>query len=201
MPTGTWITWCDTSGTSTNITITADSTWNHWNDNATTATGGTDTVWITWNADGTGDTLNVPYITSPYVDQRTPEQIAADEARWAAERAELKRRADEELQKQREAIAKAKRLLESMLAKEQREQLERDQFFEVIAKNSRRRYRIRRGTHGNVKLLDDAGKEVVSYCAQPHGVPTEDSMLAQALQIEHDEDTFLRVANARRLTA
>jgi hypothetical protein len=110
---------------------------------------------------------------------------------------ETQRRVAEAAKAHADAIARARALLVSMLDVKQRKQYERERFFEVVARGSRRRYRIREGTHGNVRLLDDSGKEVTSYCAQPLGVPVGDSMLAQALMLEHDEDAFLRVANAR----
>lgn len=103
--------------------------------------------------------------------------------------------------KRKEARDKARQLLVAMLNLKQREQLARDRFFDVVAHGSKRRYRVHEGTHGNVRLLDDTDREVVRYCAQPNGVPTEDAMLAQKLQLEHDEDAFLRIANATRLIA
>ena len=182
----TWLAWTGDTGTAATI---SDTTWLLW----TTS----DTSTSSWSSNGTWQ----GWITYAYVDERTDEQKAADEARWAAEHAETQRKANEALERQRAATDRAKKLLASMLTKQQREQLQRDRFFEVIAKASRRRYRIRYGTHGNVKLLNDKGEEVISYCGQPNGVPTEDAMLAQKLQIEHDEDTFLRLANATRLQA
>lgn len=93
-------------------------------------------------------------------------------------------------------IVRARALLDSMLTPDQQAQLQRDHFFVVEAPRTRNRYRIRYGTHGNVRLLDKHNREIRKYCAQPLDVPTEDSMLAQKLMIETDEDAFLRVANA-----
>lgn len=58
-----------------------------------------------------------------------------------------------------------------------------------------RRYRIDRGTHGNIREVDAAGRSIARFCAQPSGVPVADSMLAQKLALEADEAAFLRVAN------
>jgi hypothetical protein len=64
---------------------------------------------------------------------------------------------------------------------------------------SGRRYRIERRTHGNVVLYDERGREVRRLCAQPHGVPVDDAVLAQKFQLEADEAAFLRVANATEI--
>jgi len=164
------------------------STWRTW---TTDNTGSTAAVWITWSAATTGSTT---VITSQFA-VRTPEPITA------AERERMAAQAADYAEQRRKAIACARALLLAMLTHQQREQLQRDQFFEVIAKHSKRRYRIRQGTHGNVRLLDDAGREVVRYCGQPPGVPEDDAMLAQKLQLEHDEAEYLRRANATPLRA
>jgi hypothetical protein len=190
----------------TNSTVTSTATWTNWT-TTTATTAGNDTTWVLWtDATSSATTtmtwsgwINSDNVYKPI--ERTPEQRAEDERRWTTERAENARRAAVAAEDRRKACETARRLLVSMLSHQQHEQLQRERFFEVIGRNTKRRYRIREGTHGNVRLLDEAGREVTSYCGQPNGVPTEDSMLAQKLQIEHDEDAFLRVANARRLTA
>lgn len=197
-----WYSWCDGTGTSaagatTAITaITTGNCWQTWTTSDATSNG--NAIWINWtavNLTGLAGTtaVSVGGVAKPYVDPRTPEQKAA--AADAAQLVEQQRHADQ----RRKAIACARALLLAMLDQQQREQLQRDRFFEVIAKHSKRRYRIRQGTHGNVKLLDDQGREVVSYCGQPPGVPEDDAMLAQKLQIEHDEGEYLKRANATRV--
>jgi hypothetical protein len=176
--------------------------WQTWTTSGTTnITSGAATAWLTWTTAGTGDNIagNTIVIGEPYVDRRTAEQRVADEARWAAEREAGARRAAAAEAVRVAARDRARALLLSMLDQKQKEQLQRDRFFEVIARGSKRRYRIREGSHGNVKLLDDKGREVVSYCGQPANVPVEDSMLAQKLQIEHDEVEYLKRANATQL--
>jgi hypothetical protein len=189
-----WQTWCDSTAS------TAVTTWGDWCDTSTNAaTAASTAVWITWTTSGTatGNTAVTTYHPQPFVDNRSAEQKAADEARWVAERAEVARKAEIAAAERKAAIEKARALLLSMLSVKQREQYQRDRFFEVIGQHTRRRYRVRQGTHGNVRLLDDKGREVTSYCAQPSGVPDEDAMLAQALMLEHHEQDFLKVANAR----
>lgn len=94
------------------------------------------------------------------------------------------------------AREKARTLLLKLLTTEQKDQLEKLRYFEVIAGASRRRYRIREGIAGNIRLVDPEGREVTQYCCHPAGLPIEDVMVAQKLQIEHDEEEFLRLANA-----
>lgn len=213
-----WLGWCDATNTSTNITI--DSAWDYWIDEGTTATAVTatssDTAWRVWTStgtttdvcetwiswttdDGTTAGTNLRPQTVRAIDVRTPEQIAADDARRQAERERIAARAAQAAEERRRACERAHALLVAMLDVKQREQYERDRFFEVISRHSKRRYRVRQGTHGNVRLLDEHGAEVVRYCAQPLGVPDEDAMLAQKLMLEHEEDSFLRVANQTRL--
>lgn len=192
-------TYCLTTGAATDST--AATTWSGWNDYDTSMTGGA--VWLQWHADAT----NTATTASTMICWHTwiavggaeltnivpaPEVIAQRDAVWRREAAERQAERD----KVRE---KAWKLLLSMLDKQQKDQLERDRFFDVVARNSRRRYRIHHGTHGNVRLLNDVGKEVTRYCAQPNNVPAEDAMLAQKLMLEHEEDQYLKVANATRI--
>jgi hypothetical protein len=206
--TGCWYTWCDHGGTSASTALTTaaniNGVWTSWTTsgttNLTTACSTVNTIWLTWTEAGTtssGITSNVA--PGRYVDARTPDQRAADEARYAQQLEQETRRLADANAKHQAASERARTLLLSMLEVHQREQLQRDKFFEVIARHSKRRYRIRQGTHGNVRLLDAQGREVTRYCGQPSGVPTEDCMLAQKLQIEHDEEAFLRAANASRV--
>lgn len=209
-PTVVWTQWATVDdGTCGTITCSSTcDTWTTWTTVSATSAITTNTVWVTWaGAVATDDpswgywVTEAPITATAYWDRRTPEQRAADEARYAAERERVAARAAQAAEARAAARDRARALLLSMLDVKQRETLERDQFFEVIARDSRRRYRIRQGTHGNVRLLDDTGREVTRYCAQPTGVPDEDAMLAQKLMIEHEEQSFLRVANATRLTA
>lgn len=171
------------TGTSNGTGLSA---WPSWIETA--ATGATTNVWITWTA---GGTTNVYQPTTAY--QPTAADLAAREARETAQRVEMARRQDVD--------ARAEALLRSLLTPAQRAQFDRDRHFDVIARGSQRRYRLHYGSHGNVKLLDPAGREVVSYCGQPGGVPVADILVAQKLQIEADEAAWLKAANARRIAA
>lgn len=186
-----WADWCDTTGTSTDT-----ATWTTWTASSTSATTAPWVVWATSSTATTSDVTWTGWVTTgnSVVYRVTPEQSDA-------ERQRIRERAAAAEAERKAARDRARQLLLSMLDVRQREQLEREQFFEVITNHSRRRYRIRQGTHGNVRLVDETGREVTSYCAQPLGVPDEDAMLAQKLMLETDEEAFLKVANARRLAA
>jgi hypothetical protein len=174
--------------------------WPAWNETVTTAT--TAAIWNVWTDISTttptvtGSTL---YEVRPvhYLGQRvTPEQREAAQAL-------AERRAAETLRIEGEkklARQKAQALLEQHLDEAQRAQLRANGFFELtaISKNGeRRRYRIHRGRHGNVRRLDEQGREVKRYCIHPMiACPDEDTMLTQKLWLENDEELFLRTANA-----
>lgn len=127
-----------------------------------------------------------PVVFAPLTPEQQELQAAAAQARIDAAHARQAKLAH--------ADKRAERLLLMMLSKEQRESYEKKRYFDVIAGQSKRRYRLHHGSHGNVKLMDGE-REVISYCAQPDNVPLGDSMLAQKLQIECDESAFLKVAN------
>ena len=114
------------------------------------------------------------------------------------EQEELQRQLAEETKRRREAKARAKKLLVQHLTPEQQRSLDERGYFDIGVAG--KTYRIRQGTHGNVRLVEN-GRETVSFCAQPDGVPDEDAMLAQKFALETDEAMFLRIANARRLAA
>ncbi len=207
--------WCDqtTAGTSLSTGVT---NYGGWCDQTTGGTGAMNLAWYAWQ--GTGVSSNATTITTAnaanvwiswitadttvgstiirapavHVDGRTPEEIAAFNAR-----------AREEGDRHRAAATaardKAWALLLSMLDVKQREQLQTQRFFDVIARHSKRRYRIEKGAHANVLLVDDQGRPLTRYCGQPGGIPEGDVMLAQKLQIEYDEPEYLRHANGSRV--
>lgn len=200
-----WTEWTSSTCTTTNITYTATSdTWSAWTSGTTTTTSGTWTIWV--NGDGGTGSNNSTWgywcTGSGTVTVQAPVQETEESRRRREAAREAAQAREAAAQAEREAAhARARLLLMSMLSEAQRQQYEKDRFFEVIGQHTRRRYRIHHGTHGNVKLLDDQGREVVSYCGQPNGVPTEDAMLAQKLQIEYDENEYVRLSNATRLRA
>lgn len=152
-------------------TTASSCAWQEWN-----------TTWTTWQGSTNSTSTNyvwqawngvyVPAITQIYTPPRTPEQ--------------------------EEAETKAEQLLREHLTEEQAASLDKKDAFLVSVKSGRR-YKIKRGTHGNVREVDAQGKEIRSFCIQPADVPTADAMLAQKLMLEHDENGFHLIANARAI--
>lgn len=116
------------------------------------------------------------------------------EARWKTEQEAIRKQEAERARIRAEADGRAMELLKSCMTQEQWESLCAVGFFYVKAKSGRK-YRIDRGTHGNVKVVDKDNKVIERLCIQPGGVPVGDSMLAQKLLIETAEDVFRRHAN------
>lgn len=100
------------------------------------------------------------------------------------------------LAEEHRATERARALLYSALTPDQQRSLAQRNYFDLNING--KTYRIKQGTHGNVRLVQ-GGVETMLYCAQPPNVPAEDAMLAQKLMLECDEQAFLRVANARVL--
>lgn len=169
-----------TSGSfpTTNTVSTMCDTWIAWTADSTAAT--TTTTWDYW-VDGTG-----------YTPAKLTENQIRENNRIQTERE--KRYLVEK--KQRElAINRAKALLLSSLTEEQAQQYDKDKSFIVIGHKTKRKYRVRHGRAGNVDLLD--GNRVRHrLCAHPElNVPDQDTMLAQKLMIECNEEHFLNLAN------
>jgi len=189
-----WQVWNDVTVTSASTTLNV---WPQWNQvlgatNATVTTTGTDIAWRQWIVNmGTGAAVQVNQTHARVTPRKKTEAEVREELRqqelWKKQ--ELERQAKEALAKQN-----AERLLLAHLSEEQREQLKRERAF-TLHLPSGRKYRIGRGTHGNVQLLDESGQPIRRYCAQPPGVPVDDAVLAQKLALETDEEGFLRVAN------
>lgn len=93
------------------------------------------------------------------------------------------------------ANTRAEALLIEHLSPQQAEELRLRGHFHVRLLSGRR-YRIRRGQHGNVCEVDGRGQAIRSLCVQPVGyLPDADAMLAQKLWLETDEAALLRTAN------
>jgi len=97
-----------------------------------------------------------------------------------------------------EAIARGEALLLSLLDEAQQASYRRDGCFEVIGSHGTR-YRVTRGTSGNILWIASNGDVGGRLCAHPtmeeQWLPTADVMLAQMLALTTDEREFLRVAN------
>lgn len=189
--------------------------WGAWTANVTSAsttlTGGHpygSTVWTAWNENRTPG--GIDFASREEVQRYAARRPVAnaDVRRWreleAAQRIRedgLRAKLVEETRLRLQADARAEKILREHLTDEQRRDLDEKSFFyleSIEAGGARRKYRIDKGTHGNVKVLDDEGKKVVgSYCVQPVGVPVADAMLAQVLHLRHDPEGFKKAANFR----
>jgi hypothetical protein len=182
------------AGNATTGTVTYPVTWQLWNNQYTTAiqipeangTAFQQPVWGNWNlqyvqAGNLTATVNLG-VLRPRIDteQRIYQALDAH---------------DEWQRKYAAAAEKAEALLRSVLDEDQQRELQEKNHFHVVTRKGNV-YQIRRGTHGNVKLIDPTSKKPkYSYCIQPDGVPAADAMAAQKLALEADEDSFLRIAN------
>lgn len=203
--------------------ITAATTWPMWNASYSVTTSSSAavngsillTTWANWAASYTTNTTSLTtntwsqWVEFEYVQQGVARNAMPRNAKPSDE--EVRRRLEQEKRWREEAAAReaakrlaearAEKLLVDSLTAEQREDLSKKGCFYLTALSKdgkARKYRIDRGTHGNVKLLDEKGSIEGSYCAQPQGVPVADSMLAQKLMLETNEAEFRRVANFRR---
>jgi len=142
-------------------------------------------IWTSWN---TALIHATNHVVRHFQQPITPEQRAADREAYV--------RAEGERAKARE---KAEILLREHLLPKQKEELSLHGHFhvEIIARSGeRRRYRIERGRSRNIKQVTADGRIIKTLCAHPvMDVPDADTMLAQKLYLEAEEDEFLRIAN------
>lgn len=147
-------------------------------------TSSSSTAWNTFYSNG--------QIRPPY--QRTQQEID-DARRIEARRVEETRQRTSERDT---ASQRAKDLLMTLLNEQQRESYEHTCSFEIIGSLGTR-YRINRGTNGNVEWLTPDGESGGRLCAHPtmveHWLPMPDVHAAQMLALMTDEAAWLRLAN------
>ena len=181
-----WVTW------NVNYTVTSSIT------TTTNASGAYTVTWSAWNgllnasavtAYGTAQAQN--YRPAP----ETEEQKQLRATRYAEQVAAAKL-AQEELDKAR---ARAEKLLRENLSAAQLAELVADNHFTLRTlqpDGSQRIYRIKRGRSRNIQEINEAGAVLRRLCAHPvEDVPDADTMLAQKLWLEADEEAFRRIAN------
>lgn len=169
-----WTYWSGTSSTSSTTYTSTTETWSNWIAVYETTTG-----------------RLVRHVEPPPQQILTAEQIRAQDERMAQYRREAAARQAE----RDKAIETARRLLMENLTPEQLEQFKRDQSFVVVGRNHRR-FRIREGRSANVDVINPDGRISHRLCAHPQEqVPDFDTMLAQKLMLEHDDEHFMRLAN------
>lgn len=118
---------------------------------------------------------------------------AEQRERWRREEQERREAEAKRQAEVHEAKRKAEVLLTSCLSKQQREEYAARGCFHLHVGDEV--YRIEKGSHGNVKLIDKDGKVKRSFCVQPRGVPDGDAMLAQKLLLETDKKRFYELSN------
>lgn len=202
----TWVDWNNAYSSAydtTGYTLTSNSVrlhkvqWQAWNAGTIATTN--DYTWKTW-AQGTNSYAYTRRIVTPYVDTRSPEQIAADQAA-AAVRAE-ERRIAAEARRQEAAFAqeRAEELLTAHLTPEQLAEWKEKEQIHVVSPRGRR-YCIRKGRAHNVFEVDQRGRRVKELCGHvSESVPNADNVLAQKLAIELMEEQFLATCNVWDLT-
>ena len=179
-------TWDNASSFSTTSTTTG-ATWIDWNSNQnTSASASMALVWNKWTtSSGTTD-------SSGSIGYREP----------TAEEHEATRLANEERERQqKEAEARAEKILDENLNEEQRKVYAERKVVPITTAKGRK-YLIKKGRTGNVYRLDEHGREVEKFCIHPDEmVPDQDTMLAQLLWLRWCEEEFLRIANVTKLAA
>lgn len=213
----TAVTYAISTATTTGGALLIDDAWTNWNNlrmaliHQGTTTGGT---WNVWCDDAHHQQIRQNTLAWANWHQQRAEaeeqirQVLADDRRLREATPEEARTAIERhRQEQARRVAEldaANRRAEDLLRRELTEEQIRDLdkkgcfYLETVQPDgARRRYRIDRGSHGNVKRLDAKGSIIESLCIQPRGVPDADAMLAQKLWLETDEPTFRKIANIR----
>lgn len=155
------------------------------------------TIWCEQSITSSSSSPNITYYPSEVIwhnwTQADIERLNEEQRRVAEEG---QREAEQRAALRKAAQERAKLLLVANLKEDQRRDLDTKRHFIVHSKSGERRYRIRQGRTGNVDLLNAAGAVVAKFCIHPAVLcPDEDTMLAQKLMIETDEDGFLLTAN------
>lgn len=172
------------------------SVWNDWVFN--TSGSATSVIWSRWNERHTTDCTTDGFLAGSNIIRPRYAPSAPERAAEAA--AAAARNVERGLARIREvetAELRAEGLLQEHLTERQKYDLSTKGHFDVVNFKSKRHYRIRRGRAQNVFLLDGpGGREVKRLCCHPNErVPDADTMLAQKLLIEFNEELFLKTAN------
>lgn len=187
---GTWVTWVSNmTSSSTAFTASTYNPWLTWTASAVTYANSAAVSTATWNS------WSVAPVQARYVTPvETAEQRVARELRTRQERETWAAQDKVRREARRIAISKADDLLESVLSQVQREQLQKESGF-LVRGQSGVVYRVRRGRSINVDEIAGNGEVVRTHCAHPSmDVPDGDTMVAQKLMLECDEQEFLRIA-------
>lgn len=203
-----WAAWNQNYTTGTCNTCTSSSTFglDTWIVSQTTTNTLNHVVWDVWN--DRADRIQAAGAEAERIRRYSRRQLTEEELLVELER-EKRLREEAELRalKLEQANARAEKLLRACLSDQQIEDLEKKNCFyvEVAGREGKKeRYRIDRGSHGNVKQIDETGSIIRSFCIQPPGVPIPDVMLTQKLYLEASDETrndFWKTANITELKA
>lgn len=176
----TWLQW---TGTTTSTQVSVRDIWDFWNQ---TQTGTASTIWQAWNSTSSGGPVVLPTVPAREV---SPE-----------EQERLRVRAAERTRMFNEAKARARTLLLDVLDQKQRAEFARHGSFTVETKDGTRLYRLRPNS-APVRIKGEDGSQW-SYCIHPEDsrYPAEDVTAALKLLLESDEERFLQIANASRVS-
>lgn len=193
-----WQGWVSVTTNATTAATTAACTysdaWQGWQ-YAGTGSASSNYVFREWVE--TSDEVGYTVTTAPAM---TQEERQAQEQRNEVMRLESEKRYKEVAEKQKLAREKALKLLMANLNQDQIDNYEKNKCIDVDTPSGNR-YRIEHGRAGNVFQLDKAGKKTARFCIHPDEyIPDEDTVLAQKLFLQHNEQAFLSKANKTQLT-
>ena len=211
----TWAIWNDdynsTGGSLINRYVpeyqTYDLAWTAWNQTYSTTTTNYTVMrnnWETWV--GVGTNLARPAAAATRL--HAPALVRSEEE-WTVIREEQERQRRLRDEQQKDARAEARKLMEVVLSSEQMNEYLTKGYFTVVGSEGGV-FRIYHGTSGNLKQVVD-GRELNALCVHPRlldhryeedgttgYLPTEDSMIAQAFALMHDELGTVQTANVHR---
>ena len=126
------------------------------------------------------------------------EWTAQELQRQEEARAQARRAQEEYIRKSREALERSRALLLAHLDPVQRKTFEKNHWFVVEGGKTKQKYRINTKAYaGNIDVLA-GGKITHRLCVHCNdGIPMHDHHLAQKLWLEHDEERILSIANRR----
>lgn len=176
--------------------------------NVTTATAVNHYAWNVWN--DRHERIREAGTRAQEIQRYSRRKLTEEELLAALEQEKIAReQAEKRAAEARMAEKRAEDLLRLCLSPQQIEDLEKKKCFYVeiegpsfMKSGKKERYRIDRGSHGNVKQIDDKGSIIRSFCIQPSGVPAGDVLLTQKLWLEASEETreeFWATANITTL--
>jgi hypothetical protein len=194
-----WSDW-NAQYTTTSATITTGLNWYATSSALTTQHVITQAAWTRWN--DTYDVIRDAGGREATVRRYSRRQMTDEELRAELEREKrMREEAEQRALAAKKAQETAEALLFSCLSPQQREDLQKRNCFYIVVdgpNGKKERYRIDRGSHGNVKQIDEKGSIIRSFCIQPDGVPNGDVLLAQKLWLEASDETrnkFWETAN------